>query len=656
MNYLLVKTNDGWQQVDIDEDSIAITIQANDVAELKSREASRSNRIKLPRTNKNLYIFDMANYPNTQTVLPYRYYDCLLYDNGVEIFGSTAKLKLMQFNDLVIEVCIYASVFDLFATLKELDIQALNIDGPQNWPLGWTLVTVGEWLETRDYIVFPLIDWASEENPSAFTEWTNESGRTYLNIKANYIFPALKFSYLLDKICETQGYTLSLPDEVRYSDKFAKAFVPFGNIIPTEQSKEWLRQGTAYNNNSVRLYHTAGPGQWYDIWVPVPNVTGNFTTGGDNNVAPRFTAQAKGRYTFKITINCELRDTTYLQVNGTGNTTNTTYGFNIDRGTIGVIERYLVFDLEKDEYCLFRCIGKRISTYQESFVHSLRYECVDAEIGGNFFPSDLLIGPSLPSAKQLDVLLLLAQLFCLIVTVDEQNKIVRFNSYDDLIKNINSGNVKDWSDKLDISKDDNTEFKIGSYAQENIIQYDSDTKTIGNKTYDIESKGSILIDDLTLDLQKDLFTLLPKALEDVNIFGYEMAKIRVLTEGQLDTFEDTDLFLVYCETVNGSFRFYNPNNPVEYYVYNDYAVTGRFEPISMPNMISRYKTLQDHILHRARLMKLDFKLSPIDVKNFDHSIPVYLKKYSCCFYVNKISNYVKDKLTSVELIAIKDVS
>jgi hypothetical protein len=81
--------------------------------------------------------------------------------------------------------------------------------------------------------------------------------------------------------------------------------------------------------------------------------------------------------------------------------------------------------------------------------------------------------------------------------------------------------------------------------------------------------------------------------------------------------------------------------------------TAEFEPAGMEIFINEYDTVVKGMLDRCRLVIEKFHLSPLDLKDFDHSIPVYLNKYGCCFYVNKINNYVPGKLTDVELIPLR---
>lgn len=73
----------------------------------------------------------------------------------------------------------------------------------------------------------------------------------------------------------------------------------------------------------------------------------------------------------------------------------------------------------------------------------------------------------------------------------------------------------------------------------------------------------------------------------------------------------------------------------------------------MEVLIDNYKFLEQGILRRNRIVREGVLLTSIDVKDFNHLTPIYISKYACMFYVNKIDNYVNKKFTKVELYTIR---
>ncbi len=100
-----------------------------------------------------------------------------------------------------------------------------------------------------------------------------------------------------------------------------------------------------------------------------------------------------------------------------------------------------------------------------------------------------------------------------------------------------------------------------------------------------------------------------------------------------------------------------------YFSSNDISEVSRFSKINIPfcrfygfdKLIpSNYDAIKD-ILTYSKFLKLNLKLTPVDVKEIDFSIPIYLHspplKIDDYFYLNKINNY-KDGLTACEFVRL----
>ena len=56
-------------------------------------------------------------------------------------------------------------------------------------------------------------------------------------------------------------------------------------------------------------------------------------------------------------------------------------------------------------------------------------------------------------------------------------------------------------------------------------------------------------------------------------------------------------------------------------------------------------------MNKPKVLTAYFKLSPIDILQFNFAIPVWIDYYQSYFYVNKIEEY-QGEITKVELIKI----
>jgi hypothetical protein len=73
--------------------------------------------------------------------------------------------------------------------------------------------------------------------------------------------------------------------------------------------------------------------------------------------------------------------------------------------------------------------------------------------------------------------------------------------------------------------------------------------------------------------------------------------------------------------------------------------------VSFSTLIENYSGLS-RLLTKTNLRKSRFNIPAHKIANLKHYIPVYISQYKSYFYVNKISNYIKGKLTEIELIKL----
>lgn len=123
MNYeLLMKGIDGevWS-LDLPLDAPAMNYQINNLAELKDRNASYSQRISLPRTTHNEQAFQFSFEVGSDSCVPYMKFPCQLFYEGALISPAGAVLNIVDVSDTSIGVQILGATVDLFDTLNNTD-------------------------------------------------------------------------------------------------------------------------------------------------------------------------------------------------------------------------------------------------------------------------------------------------------------------------------------------------------------------------------------------------------------------------------------------------------------------------------------------------------------------------------------------------------
>ncbi|MDR2065475.1 MAG: biotin/lipoyl-binding protein [Prevotellaceae bacterium] len=628
-----------FQQADTGNDTIALTYAVNDIAELKSRQANRSNAVKLPRTPRNDLVFGLPSEPNSLTTNPYRYMDVRVFDDGVELFGKGAKLKLTETNHKEHVVSFYGSIFDLFAELRSKTLRDFTFLGDIQWTLN-SVAASHFYGDNLANIVFPVMEWYIEDNSPFFQEddwWIMKSDRLY---------PAVKFSYLCTKILEYFGYTLELPQEILDDERYKNAVIPFARMEVSDERKNFAIQGKAWGD-------TVSYNDAYQHFYPLKYKTDRFASTPSSDNRARFTAMETGTYTFGITINIiSTNNTALVNLYITQPNNDSAYDLDLDIDNHGEnIEMYSV-ELNAGDFIEFG--ARTLNGYPNQITYNIKISCIGLEMQGATFGSPLDIASNLPEITGEDLFFILARQWCLVPEVDERHKVLRFWKFDRLYENkkaglaqgVAAGTVKDWSGKLD-NREHQVQFRWNTYAQKNIIQYKEESKINQTDKNDekVTSIGVFNIEDYTLEREKTLFEIPASATEEtVNMDNVKMAIIDA-GGGRPDT---SCRFLI-CKKTDDllRLRYGGVNQNLSSFW------TARFEPAGMEIFINEYGTVVNGMLNRCRLVIEKFHLTPLDLKDFDHSVPVYLSKYGCCFYVNKINNYIPGRLTEVELIPLR---
>lgn len=190
--------------------------------------------------------------------------------------------------------------------------------------------------------------------------------------------------------------------------------------------------------------------------------------------------------------------------------------------------------------------------------------------------------------------------------------------------------AKDWSSKLHLSEDGpELTYTIDKYAITNRILLKS------NSDDSVEDYGSFSVDNDTLELSTDLFTIDLKSskeypmgeklLLNVPVFSYD-------ADAEIFEYEGSGAQQAKIELIGG--------------IYGAKAVPAQ-------TFIDKfYGPLVNKILNQAKMIECEFLLYSQDLTGFDPTIPVYVAQLGGYFYINKIQDFAGDGLTTVQLIKL----
>jgi len=265
--------------------------------------------------------------------------------------------------------------------------------------------------------------------------------------------------------------------------------------------------------------------------------------------------------------------------------------------------------------------------------------------------------------KQSDFLKAYLQMFCCLVTVDEDTKTVYINKFDDIANNIPL--AIDWTDKIDYTDKPNIEYSLDSYAKSNTLTYKEDDSI--DPTFIQGSNGTIIIDDETLDATNEFVELPFSATEmDSRLQAFVIPKIKIFRTDDAsppetkptDKVEPRILLLERVTNVprviysdSSSKLTTNVDLPLPWFMLGCKQLNLGFAN----NLIPLYYTGLEDVLNRTKVLTINVKLNAIDIYQLDFLKPVFIAEHNAYFYISKISGftYGSSESTEVELVKLR---
>ena len=615
MYKLYIEINSVWKIVDLGDDKPAMNKQANDIAELKDRQVDYSQSLKLPQTRNNCQLFGFSESVDVVTDFPYKKHNCRLFSNDSVIAGIGSYLVLTKVNEYF-EVQILSSNADFFSILESKKVSELSLGSCQR--SGYGYIDDGEVSNDKGWCM------ASAIFAKGYTQAVNNADGSQ--------YPFVFIKYVIDKILQSNGYE-PLITNVPLIEMSKKA-INICTLIPDTNSL-LIYNGSAKCENIGTTDTTAlvpftiqntGTGMLIQNTSPIGilynapaacKVTINFSVVGTGHIGSRQTVEIRNKTT-EVVI---YVDDFILAYSGE----NRTFTQQVELAELDQIQV---------EVQSVRVMPVALYSY---FINTVTFTNIITEQ----VPLTGMIpfSPNLGFDTQLDFFKMFTQLFGLTVQVNNETKIVYAYTMQKLYDN--KSLAKDWSEKLHDKKSDKS-FTIRSYGQSNYIKFDD------NEIDNVKDKGAFTIQNETLTLEKDLFSIKLEAGYDVtgstNIGGLPTASIpleEVTVDGEVTTREFKD---GKPHVVDITLQQVNIIGTILNIKFATHATAQSF--------VDNYYARLIEMLYRAKWIDEEFWLTDEDIEKFDHFVPVYVQKYGAFFYVNKIKNYISGQLTKCEIIKL----
>jgi hypothetical protein len=585
--------------------------QANDIAELKDRQANYSQNLKLPKTKNNTEIFGYANISDIKTNIPYRKLNCKVYYGVNTIAGEESFIIILQISDKF-ECQILSGNAGLFDILKNKPMSDLALP---------TILLITSNLHPQTFTEYHLFCISS------FLAGKN----TGVSMEAGALLPFAKMLPILGMILQNEDYTIesNILDEPEFKNC----------IMPAVFQKDNETDFSFLTGDAKTTYIT-GDAKINLYFAIQSNASGFFEQSNDTENSLIYTCPVPGIITLNIHV--------------VKNNTNTW----IDIVAFNKAGEYIYEYINKGE-AYFESVevelsyGDTIKLYAHSRNKIEDINLIDIKINILFKLSENtstpFYGAKIPISgvgikSQLDFIKAITQAFGLFVYVDKKNKTFKACTASFFYDQIKNENTLDWSKKV-VKRKNEQKFTIESYAKKNYIRF------IDNEADEASEEALIEIDDDTLEPDKELFKLPFEAgINKTFRRGgagedpVKAASIPIIEIGENNKRSIKTGKPHLCKTSDST---YNMNLGCG---FNNYKAAEHIEPSVIKDKF--YIMLETGILKDCLFTDEELLLTPQDIQGFDPFVPVYLEKYGAYFYINKIKNFVAGKTTKVELVRL----
>lgn len=573
--------------IELQERTVSRNLQINDFREVKDRQANYSNTIKIPKTANNIEVFENLGLNGSTTRIPYESISIKYVLNGIELVedGKGVIKKTDEFYNLVI----YdgnISLRDLLGTLTLADLDFDTATYRYNHRLS------------------PV---------NFFNSFANTSGYVYAlkgQVGVTTIedtIPSFYIHTLFEMIFAQKGWTVSgaIFSNAEYLSRVQTMDVGFSKTLLGSKSSvsgypttvNTSRSGSS--NTEIVVSTLSVPSQGlYEI-----NLNGSITVN-------------TGQVTLRIKKNGTTVKDFPLLVGGGSSTFDLEYSLlAISSDTIQIVEF-----AEIDSFSPF--------TYD----YSINYD-IDIILDNRYY--DITFENIIGNTKQIDFVKDVMQRFNLSFRKKKNANELEFITSEELLTDL--AGAEDWSGIFSTKLSESYNSK---YGQENRARYryDEDSEDYAD--------GSLLVNDVNLSLEKNIFTSIYKASKVVGA----LYQVNYWND---DGEPSQDGLRIFKKEMSGvlplTFKFLSTDNTSQIDI--DYALWN-FSGLDYQTEIDTYYPTFKLFLDDYKIIDAEVILDVIDVYNLDFFKLKYIKQLGRYFYLNKVVNFRKGKPTKVELVQI----
>lgn len=645
------------------DETLTLVYQSPIFSELDIIQSNRSYNISLPMTERNMRAIEHSQRTDVDSTVPYKRLPARLYQDGVALFDNGVAV-ITSIADTIDVTLTWGNV-DNFQTLFDADMSDLSdtlysmglgniawdeniqrVTPPNHADLGYFYVDFGLGVDSEPQYKHPCIGLDKVIEAIETYNGIKIADKARLYGHGNYpdLLPLVSDNG--DKNSNEAEKTTIQPSidvftlyarGVLYFNRYAtdadpreisEIVVVENSLLPISIIRAVSFDCSGTDNGFVRIYSPVGDSFAIEIAQYItPSAPTNITIeiiGSTGSYPNRYETLFSQKSTTKIG--------------------NSYYFQNIDKKiNVSNYDRIFIIITLPSGYSV------------ESFAPSV-YVIQNVLVSVYFDWSDLLyptlfpVAPNLPDMSQGDFISALLAREGLFAYADlEEPDTIRLMSADDIVAKHNKSDFVDWSGKIilndsrRIDMPNGSEFEIEDYAQKNTLDYDNDD--------DVKAKteGVITIENEKLERENETVSLPFSASDNTSENGIECAIIRMFEQDSSSTDEEA----TYTEpsprilTQNE----YKPESNDKTGEYVGIFTREQYFGGEQGIVATKYKTLQD-ILRRFRMITVNARLSPVDLRQLDYTRPVYISQFGSMFAIYSIETG-ENNISECKLIQLK---
>lgn len=563
------------ESVDLGDSEITLNFKSNLLGDISKITASNSYTITLPRTNKNIRLLEFPDVAGHESYMMRDYFNAEYYRNGVKLFD--AKAVLISCSEDGFDVALTWGMSDKFIQLMNDD---KSIQEFADEALPWNSST------TYDN---GLVDGQLSHGYIRHN--------TGIDVDSNrdkiFIHPSVNCMRLLEEIASYYGIEMEWGSYKQYIELL---YLP---LISQKANPKYN-----YYFAEIKLEYPGTPN------TVVKYVQTNMTLGIYNHVMG-LTIHLNGSGNYRIESNVKTKNSAnpiYLLIDKDNNNIYSS-AFTYDGNYMYSFNKEYLTE-EKDLY-LHIDFQSQIDESYNNYIKITDIELNEEAQYYTYYP----IGSNLPDISVVDFIKQICWLFGLFAIKSDTG--VSFIPVNKIIDNRDK--AVDWSKKLVLTgwTAKETSYTFGDFAQKNYFRYEENENA---KSAD----GYMVVQNNTLDHEKDLVKLPYTA-------GGDNGDMRAVpyfkwsedgTTVELEDCGDRIMQLVISFDSQGK---------------EDARLD--FSDLKFQNRVSRFglSSYQD-LIKSPFVIKDTFRLTEIDLKNLDYTIPVYIERYAAFFAIISIKS------------------